>query len=346
MLGIFCLPGVCEMEKRCSRKAVKAVVFNSCAAVLLLLLSATPLFSQPEKSSYSVKDSTGKQLSFSSPPQRIISTSPGITEMLFSLGAGPEVIAVTNNCNYPPEASKKISVGDMLLDTEKIIALTPDLIIVDANLRMEQMRKFESIGLPVFSINCSGVATLKESIRQLGKALKKEKRAVELCTEIDTRIAKIRNRVATAASSGSVTVFVEIWDKPLMTAGKNTFFNELIEIAGGLNTFADSKTAFPTISVENLIEKNPEVIILTTSSRDGVLNNSIYKGIRAVKSSRVHAINPDIIARPTPRMVEALELLALWLHPEIRSITPNCACLKRPGPPKVPSVSTNERIGP
>ncbi len=315
-------------------------------AVFLLLLCITPLCSHAEKCAYSVKDSIGKQLSFSSPPQRIISTSPGITELLFSLGADPEVIAVTSNCNYPPEARKRTSVGDMLLDTEKIIALTPDLIVSDANLRMEQMRKFESIGLPVFTINCSGVASLKESMMRLGKALKKEKRAEELCTEIDTRIGKIRSRIASAPSYGSVTVFVEIWDKPLMTAGKSTFFNDLIEMAGGVNAFTETKIPYPTISVENLIEKNPEVMILTTSRREDILNNQLYRGINAVKNSRVHPINPDIIARPTPRMVEAVELLALWLHPEIRSITPNCACLKCPGPPKEPSVSTDEGIKP
>jgi len=346
MLGIFCLPGVCEMEKRCSGKTCKAVLFNSFTAALLLLFCTTSLLSQPEKSSSPVKDSTGKLLYLSSPVQRIISTAPGITEMLFALGAGPEVIAVTDNCNYPPEAMKKASVGDMLLDTEKIIALAPDLIVTDASLRMDQMGRLESIGLPVFSISCTDVFSLKESLIRLGKVLNREKRAAELCAEIDNRIGRVKSRITAASSSGPVEVFVEIWDKPLMTAGKSTFFNDLIEMAGGLNTFADSKTAYPTISVEKLIEKNPDVIILTTSRRDNVLCNSLYKGIKAVKNSRVYAINPDIIARPTPRIVEAVELLALWLHPEIRSITPKCACNKRHGPPKTPSVSTDYRIGP
>jgi len=334
------------MEKRCSGDPVKtALLSGPLALILFMLLYAAPIFPQPEDGAYTVKDSTGRSICFSSPPCRIISTGPGVTEILFSLGAGPEVVAVTSNCNYPPEARKRVSVGDMLLDTEKIISLKPDLIVTDANLRMEQMKRLESMGLPIFSINCADVAGLRDSLLRLGRALKREKRAEEICSEIETRIDRIKRRIASASSSKEVTVFVEIWDKPLMTAGKKTFFNDLIVMAGGVNTFADSRTDYPTISVENLIERNPEVVILTTSSRERVLGNPVYRGLRAVKSSRIHAINPDIIARPTPRMVEALELLALWLHPEIRSITPNCACLKYPGPPKTPSVSTNDRIG-
>lgn len=293
---------------------------------LLLLLPSLQAGADPVK----LEDSMGKPIVLESPPSRILSTAPSITEILFSLGLGEKVVGVTNNCNYPPEAGSLPKIGDIHLDMEKIIELKPDLVIVEESLKLEAAASIEKFGFPILTIDCRDMEHFKKSLLILGQALGAKDIAVSLVTDMEDRVAHVKERLP--VDGGKVPVFVEIWDKPIITAGGGTFFDDLIGLAGGENIFGGTTSGYPRISLESLIKLDPQVIILTTSKRDEVMTRTAWKGISAVKSGRVYDINPDIIARPTLRMVEAIEIMALWLHPGIRMKDMNFGCGKTYGP--------------
>jgi iron complex transport system substrate-binding protein len=314
-----------------------------CLVFCAIVLVFSPAYSlSASQGPMEIKDFSGKTVSFAKAPERIISTAPGITECLFSLGLGDRIVAVTRNCNYPPEAQSLPRIGDLQLNIEKIIELKPDLIVTDVSLHLEQMKRLEALGFRVFAIDCSTMAKFGESLKLLGKATAREERAHLLVGDMNERAGRITRRLGPSSYSARITVFIEIWDKPLMTAGCGTFFDDLISLAGGMNAFGDTHTSYPRINIESLIERDPGVIILTTSKRDDVMKRSSWKDISAIRSGRVHEINPDIIARPTVRMLEALELMALWLHPEIRSKETDVLATKSPGPLKGKALSRKE----
>jgi iron complex transport system substrate-binding protein len=333
--------GNLRMRHNEQKKGILSGAGALCLLVGAFIILASPSWSSAFSSdSIRIKDFSGKSVIIQRSPGRIISTAPGITECLFSLGLEERIVAVTNNCNYPPEARSLPRIGDLQLNVEKIVELRPDLIITDVTLHLEQVRRLEGLGFKVLAIDCSTIAKFRLSLAMLGKATAREEKAELLLADLDERIEKITKRLCPSETRADTTVFIEIWDKPLMTAGSKTFFDDLIRLAGGSNTFADTSTSYPRINIESLIRKDPQVIILTTSKREEVVSRSCWKDISAVREGRIHEINPDIIARPTLRMLEALELMALWLHPEIRSTKLDVLAMKSPGPARETPIST------
>ena len=309
---------------------LRTVCAGWCALVLCLTLGGPA--TGENAGSYEVQDITGKAYHFESPPGRIISTAPSITEILFSLELDDRIKGVTDNCNYPPAARELPRIGDINPAIEKIVSLRPDLIVADRNLELTSLSALEKLGFKVFTIDCRNIQSFTQSLLLLGKVNRKEGQASLLVQDMQERIGKIQERIR--ADRHDVTVFVEIWDKPIITAGSQTLFDDLIHLAGGVNIFADSTTGYPEVSLETLILRDPQVIVLTTSKKEDVVRRSAWKGLSAVKSGRIYDIDPDIIARPTLRMVEALEILAIWLHPGIRAKSVNFAGRKHYGPPK------------
>ncbi|MDQ7824308.1 MAG: cobalamin-binding protein [Candidatus Eremiobacteraeota bacterium] len=298
--------------------------------LVLVLVWALHGMAIPAGKGYSVKDSSGNILAFPSVPRRIISTAPSITELLFALGAGKNVVGVTRHCNYPPEARGLPRIGDLLVNMEQAVKLSPDLVVADASMNPDSARRLKELGMPVLLLKCNTIENFRKSLEILGSATGNGKRARALMQDIDRRIRLVEKKVA-ARGRVPVRVFVEIWDSPLMTAGKETFFHDLITRAGGINVAASAASPYPRVGAEFVVEQDPEVIILTTSQREEVLRRSTWQSVSAVRSGRVHHIDPDIIARPTPRMIEALELLALWITPPQKTLLQD---RKSPLPPK------------
>ena len=266
------------------------------------------------------EDTLGRKITLEGQPQRIVSLAPSITEILYYLGLGDRVVGVTQFSYYPPEATLKPKVGSYVdVNVEKILTLSPDLVIgtKDGN-EAEKVYLLEEAGIDVFIINPRNVRQAVETVATVGHLCGiSEKGAVlslQLSKRVDDIIAKIRGRK-------KPLVFLQINLKPIMTVNRNTYINDLIELAGGENIAKDEPITYPRISLEEVIQRKAEVIIITSMERDGQFEEAKvewqrWTTIPAVKNGRVHLVNSDIIDRPSPRVVEGLEALARVLHPE------------------------------
>lgn len=260
-----------------------------------------------------IKDDLGRSVTLDTQPQRIISLTPSVTEMLFALEVGSRVVGVTNYCNYPAEALNIAKIGDTNLNFERILELQPDLIIGVGSMQAEDINKLLSLGQKVFVIEAVKIADIPRQMRVLGRVLGNGGVGEKIATNFENGIAAIQKKVS--QQTARPRVFIEIWNEPLMTAGPKTFMDELIVMAGGSNIAGDSPNPWPQFSMETVIQRNPEVIILTCYNKAEVLKRKAWAGISAIKNGRVFEINPDIYSRPAPRLLDALSEMYSLLHP-------------------------------
>lgn len=285
--------------------------------VILPFILATVVGATAAGGSFPVQviDDAGRRVRIDRVPERIISLAPSNTELLFALGAGERLVGVTRYCNYPSAAARVARVGDVNLNFEEIVGLRPDLIIAVGSMQGDSIDRLEKLGCKVIVLEARRVADVPRHLRLLG-------RAMGLATQAETQARSFENRIAAVTarvkrSSAQPRVFVEIWNQPLISVGPGTYLNELIEMAGGASISSDCSTQWPHFSEEMVIQRNPEVVILTCFNRAEVMKRESWKGLSAMKTGRVYEVNPDIYVRPTPRLADGLEQLARWLHPEI-----------------------------
>ncbi len=260
-------------------------------------------------------------------PRRIVSTSPGITEILYALGLGDRVAGVTTYCHYPPEAAKKPKVGDFLRpNLEVILGLRPDLVISEAT----GVRASVRLKIPTLEIRNGSVAEIYEAIGSIGKAAGVPDRASALIARIRSDLESIRAR--TAKLPRRRTIFIagrtpgRIED--VIVAGRTSHLDELIAIAGGENVFRDTVSTYSKISLESLIARNPEVVIdmgemaetagVTEAQKRAVVGlwAARMPQLAAVREKRVYAVASDSFVVPGPRIVDAAREFARMLHPE------------------------------
>jgi len=283
-------------------------------SIALALTACSPTEQTPPQYFF---DDLGRLVAINGTPQRIVSLSPSITETLFALGLGDKVVGVTDWCDFPPEALEKEKVGGYTTpDIEKIVALTPDLILVAHGTPMEVINTMVGLGLTLFGIKTTDLDDLLNDIKRVGEITDKEVEAATLTSEMESRIQAVTNQ--TEELEERPRVFYIIWDDPLQTAGSGTFIHELIEKGGGAN-ICGNITGYPIISIEEVIARNPEVII--TSSWPGVyewaMNETTLNATDARQNNRVFVCDDNLAQRPGPRLVEGLEWFAYFIHPEI-----------------------------
>lgn len=258
-------------------------------------------------------DQVGRRVDIPAPPQRIVSLMPSITEIVFALGAGSRVKGVTLYSNEPPAAAELPKVGSYVHpDLEKIISLKPDLCLAarDGNPR-HIVDKITELGIPVYSIDPRNLAEIMESIMLLGKVLENEEQARDLVQQMQRKIAAATRRVAQAGNRPRV--FFQIDASPLVSAGSNTFIDQLITQAGGVN-LAAGPTAYPRYSWEDVLLMQPEVVIIA-SMAGGYSEEELKEAWRrwpevpAVRNNRLYVVKADLFDRPTPRLADGLELL-------------------------------------
>jgi iron complex transport system substrate-binding protein len=264
-----------------------------------------------------IRDGLGREVTIGKAPQRLVSLTPSVTENLYALGLGDRVVGVSSFSDYPPEAASKPVVGDAFqLNYEEILLLEPDLIIGDAQLVKNYMAKLEELGLPVLAINPSNLREVMDALMLLGKATGAVDAAAQVIGEMEDKIQWVETIVRDLPHEARPLVFVEVWDEPLMTCGPGSFMQELIELAGGQNLAADAGDAWVEYSSELVVERDPEVILLTRPYVDELMARSAWQGISAVRNGRVVEVNSDPFVRTTPRLADALVELATILHPE------------------------------
>lgn len=287
----------------------------STVLVLALVLTACQPVQQIPAEPRVFIDDLGRTVTIEGIPERIISLAPSNTEILFALGLGDNVIGVTDWCNYPPEALDKEKVGAYdTPDIETLLALSPDLILAAHGLSMETVGTLEDLGLTVFGIMSTDLDDLMDDIRTVGTITGKEAEADELTSDMAARIQAVVEE--TEHLEHRPKTFYVIWNDPLFTVGTETFIHELIEKAGGENIFA-ALTGYPIVSVEEVLARDPEVIITSVWCYDWALNATELGGINATQAERIYAVDDDLVQRPAPRIVQGLEWLAHFIHPAI-----------------------------
>jgi iron complex transport system substrate-binding protein len=258
-------------------------------------------------------------------PQRIISLTPGDSEMLAAVGVSSQVVGVDAFTNFPADmaAKPKVTGGDGAPNVEQIIALKPDLVLSWGDFTKPADAALLQAHINVISLPVADLAGTLTEIRLVGQLTHTTAAADAVVTALQHRIDAVKRKVANATP---VTVYMEVGfsPPPPYAVGGGSFENEVLQDAGGMNIFA-SRTengGYPSVSVESIIAANPQVIILTEDPQYGGDPQQVYaragwSGIAAVKSHRIYNINPDIVSRPGPRLVDALEQLAKLLHPEL-----------------------------
>jgi len=269
-----------------------------------------------------VTDDRGKEVTIYRRPKRIISLSPANTEILFALGLDEEIVGVTEFCNYPPEAKGKEKIGGYSNpNLEKIVSLKPDLILADYGNPIKGIKQIESLGYTLVGLNPKTIEDILRNIKLVGKITGKTKEASELISNMKERLKSVEERVRNLDEDEKVRVLYVIWYKPLWTAGSGTFIDELIKKAGGIN-IASELSGYKQMSLEKVIEKNPQVIVVGESKDQPNLVKTVKEettlsGTDAFRNNRIYTIDTDIVSRSGPRIVDALEQLAKLLHPKM-----------------------------
>ncbi|MDR2720010.1 MAG: cobalamin-binding protein [Nitrososphaerota archaeon] len=271
-----------------------------------------------------VTDDDGTEVTINSVPQRIVSLAPSSTEALFAVGAGDQVIGVTDFCDYPQavitgkETGRITSIGNYWMPAiEPIIALEPDLVIAcGGGASDEAASKLRSMGYTVIVLDPHTVNDVINNLDVVGKATGHEKEAISVMDSLYARVDAIANKIADITDKPKI--YVEISDDPLMTVGPDSYMEDLIVLAGGKNIFDDALTPYPVIGSEGVISKNPDIILSAFTPIDSFSARSGWSSINAIKNDQVYKLEDDgIYVRPGPRFIDALEDLSQIIHPDI-----------------------------
>ena len=244
---------------------------------------------------------------------RIISIAPATTEIACALGLEDDLVAVSTFCDYPPGVKSKEKVGSFSdPNIEKVLVLKPDIILATGLEQAQVVGKLKKIGLKVMVSDPKTFRELYDSVLAIGKACGKEKEAVTLINKMKKTISSVSAKVALIEPDKRPKVYFEIWHDPIMTAGKGSFVDEMITIAGGVNITSDAPRPFSQFSPELIVKRDPDVIILGYMVKGEGAAESLSKRfgwdkIRAVKQNRVYDdIDPNMLFRPGPRLADAV----------------------------------------
>ena len=290
------------------------------ALCLLLLLNLT----SPGSQNKNIKDDMGYWHVLGSPPQRIISLAPNVTEILFALGLENKIIGVTRYCNYPQQAQTKNRIGGMIdPDLEKIIELQPDLIIAFRGNPLRLVQRLKDLELPVFVLEeGTTLQSVFVLIHKIGQITRKEKTAGDLVARLRDHFKRIETSLKDVENRPKV--FINLYGKSLWTCGNKSFLNDLVMKAKGINVAGDIPRAWFSYNREELIHQNPEYIVVICKSdadffevKTWFTKESHLENIQAVQKGNIYFLNEDLITRPGPRLFQAFDQLAQILHPSI-----------------------------
>jgi|LauGreDrversion4_2_1035121.scaffolds.fasta_scaffold08490_6 iron complex transport system substrate-binding protein len=256
----------------------------------------------------SVIDDSGVKISLSSPAQRIISLAPHTTELLFAAGAGKSVIAVTAWSDYPLEAKNIPSVGSAIeLDVERIIKLQPDLVVAWKNgNKPRQIAHLRKFGIQVFESEPKTFDAIADSIKKLSMLAGTEQTGHQQALAFQQKILALKNKYQQAAE---VRYFYQIWQKPLMTLNGEHLISQALKICGGKNIFNELIPTAPTVNSESVIQRNPEVIFMSSEEKNISTQWQSFPKMTAVANNNIFTFNGSIMNRAGPRMAEATEQL-------------------------------------
>ena len=271
-----------------------------------------------------VKDATGLELTFDKAPERIVSTSPSETEILFALGLDDKIYGVSDFDDYPKEALTKPKVGGVSKPNEEaIIAANPDLVIGGISMKDDIVEKFRGLDLPLYKTEPKKLDDILNNILQIGIITDTQEKAEELVAQMKKDIDAVTEATAALKNEEKKKVYIEF--SPGWTVGKGEFMDELITLAGGINIAADME-GWNAINEEKVIQDNPDVILYTAEVVDEksgkplaelITSRNGWEKISAIQDGNLTGIEGNIMSRPGPRITDALTQMAEAIYPEL-----------------------------
>jgi iron complex transport system substrate-binding protein len=271
--------------------------------ILAALLACCAIHAQ---AAISVVDDAGNKITLAHPAQRVISMAPHVTELLFAAGGGARVVGAMNYSDYP-EAAKKIPLigSDSQIDVERVVALKPDLLIVwQSGNTARQIEQLASLGIPVFRSEPRRLAQVADSLLRFGQLLGTEPVARAAAADYNSRIAQLAARYG---KRPPVRVFYQVWDRPLYTLNGEQIASDAIRLCGGVNIFANLRVVAPEVSVEAVLQQDPEAILADAphdAADRGLSGWKAYPALTAVKRDNLFTVDGVLLTRPGPRLVD------------------------------------------
>jgi iron complex transport system substrate-binding protein len=285
--------------------------------VLALLLAGAPV---PALAMEPVADMLGRRVAVPARPVRVVSLAPSLTEVAYAVGAGDRLVAVTDNCDFPPEVAGKPRIGGIYNPNfEAILSARPDLVLAttEGN-REEHLRRLLALGLAVYVVKPVDLPSVLDAIGRVGRVLAQ-------AAETERLVAALRrdaDGVARAVDGARrPRVLYVVWGSPLIVPGRDTLLTDLIRRAGGESVSGEEPQDYPRFSMEEALARRPERIVLGGHGRRSVEEHlRLWPQLRllaAAREGRVGVVDGDLTHRPGPRVIEALRELARLIHPEV-----------------------------
>jgi ABC-type Fe3+-hydroxamate transport system substrate-binding protein len=262
------------------------------------------------------RDDFGDAIILRATPQRIVSLNPATTDLVFALGAGNRLVGRTHWDAYPAEALKVPDLGSGIRpNVEAVLGAKPDLVLLYAsNDNRPAARELRAAGVNTLSLKIDHIADFYRASRLIGSLLGDSARGAVVADSVERTLRMVREKTR---SLPRPTVFWHIWDAPLITIGRGSYMHELVEIAGGTNVYSDMAEPSPTVSIEDVLKRNPDFIISGPEGSPKIAADPRWAEASAVKSKHVLVVDTAIVGRPSVRLGEAAVSIAKLLHPGV-----------------------------
>jgi iron complex transport system substrate-binding protein len=285
------------------------MIFKRASAALGLALAMSA--HAGASAAITVIDDAGRSVTVAAPARRVIALAPHVTELLFAAGGGTQVVGAMNYSDYPPEAKRLPLVGsDAQIDIERVLALKPDLLVVwQSGNTARQLEQLAALGIPVFYSEPRKLEQVATSLQRLGVLMGTSVAAERAAGSFRTAIASLRARYARARP---VPVFYQVWDKPIYTLSAGHIVSDVISLCGGRNVFGALATVAPSVSIEAVLQANPEAIFgseAQDANDAGITMWQPYKRLLAVERGNLFRVPGVLLTRPGPRLAEGARML-------------------------------------
>jgi ABC-type Fe3+-hydroxamate transport system substrate-binding protein len=281
-----------------------------------LLFIAILVMSVAAQASRILTDETGRKVTVPDHPHRVVCLAPSVTDTVFALGSGDDVVAISDYTTFPSAALKKPSIGGLIDPSiETILSFHPDLVLgISFPGESETATRLQTVGVPVYLVDPHGIAGILHSVDSVGQALNRGPEAVALNASLNQRIEAVRARTA---GKPDPRVLVPVWYDPVITIGKHAFITEIVEAAGAKSITDDLLPDWPQVSMETVIARAPDALLLIRGGKisiDTLKTRPGWSSLPAIQSGKVYYVDGGI-QQPSPVAINALEELAKELHP-------------------------------
>jgi ABC-type Fe3+-hydroxamate transport system substrate-binding protein len=263
-----------------------------------------------------IRDDFGRVVTLAAPPTRIVSLNPAITELLFAIGAGGRVAGRSRYDEWPDSAKLVPSVGEgMRPNLEAVLRLHPDLVIIYASdADRPTVDRLAAAGVPAIALRDDHIRDFERVAMILGRIVGDTTRVRNVVDSVTATLDRVRRATAPLPRP---TVFIHVWEKPLMTLGGGSFISELVTIAGARNIYDSLPVPSQSVAIEDVVRRNPDYILVSPSERVNLLAAPRWRSVAAVRAGRVLAYDTNLVARPSVKLGEAAVSLAKLFHPEL-----------------------------